>query len=720
MARIPVPDVTEIPQTSVNMRPFMADPGPGNPRVGPGGSTQAKAFQTSNAANIGPPEPAGLRAPPSGTPVKDALAGAARNPSEGLRAAGEATGQAGAKYAGQAAEGLGAAGRATGRVLLGSSNSILSAAAATAGHGNAYFDKDMPLADKLRMGATDALATVGGAGGAIFGGGVGSVVPVAGTIAGAIAGGYGGERLGRKAGNFLFGGDEAQKRNGYDPERNLIDVASDGLHGKGADSFGKRSFGAGGGRGFVNPDTPGTPPSDLSGAGGGRGFVNPDTPGTPPALPDGTRGMNPNGVVTRNGNSFSGDNVKAGYNYAGAPGNAPAPLVDYNDGNGPVAQAPGATGGMPVAGSRGSGGLAGAGGIPSGGARNPIGVMPGMDMEAVNRGLASDRDLRLTKQGLADHGDGNFYTTGAGASGGAAPSSLSGSPYANPLGPRMDVTPPQSAFFQHTATARRGQDIQTAQAQADRGLRQQELAQIGGIAGMQNATTQRGQNMVMQGHVYTVDQGLRGHLAQRQFEMQKLQLEQGNKNREYEAGRGDAAFTQNQAAEKGLTEKFTAMAPTGADGKPDQSYVADQKTASQSYINGHIARLNAIPRDDPRWAQAQGTINQLRAKGPAALGDDDLQRINQSVQMRRANAEHGSIVNPFGGTAKDSTDPHDWDITGREKGLVQDQYVHRNGAKTPVGAVDRLNGGKFNLTGPQSSQYDALKTRTSQQEPGAR
>jgi hypothetical protein len=261
MAGIPGLDVEELPANRATMRQFMADPGPGNPRVGPGGSPQAQAFQTANAANIGPPEPAGLRTPPSGTPVRDALARAARDPSLGLRSAGEAVGQGAVKYGGQSAQMLRTAGQAVGKTLLGSSNSILSGAAATMGHGNAYFDKDMPMTDKLRMGATDALATAGGAGGAIFGGGVGSVVPVAGTLAGAVAGGYGGERLGRKAGNFLFGGDEAQKRNGYDPERNLVDVARDGLKGKGEDSFGVRSFGAGAGRGFdtsqiINPAQP--------------------------------------------------------------------------------------------------------------------------------------------------------------------------------------------------------------------------------------------------------------------------------------------------------------------------------------------------------------------------------------------------------------------------------------------------------------------------------
>lgn len=100
-------------------------------------------------------------------------------------------------------------------------------------HLAAYGDDEVPLSDKLRIGATD-LATAGGA--ALMGtvaGAAGNVfAPVAGTVAAlpfAVAGGTGGHNIG----NWLFGGDDALRRNKYNPDHGIVEAIEDLASGRG-------------------------------------------------------------------------------------------------------------------------------------------------------------------------------------------------------------------------------------------------------------------------------------------------------------------------------------------------------------------------------------------------------------------------------------------------------------------------------------------------------
>jgi hypothetical protein len=267
MARIPkipggLPEVTELPLETPNTagldKGLLAPTEPPRPLGATGPQYNRTSFQ-------GPAQPAGIRqgnvyspanplpAPPGApqTPVANALAAEAR--STGVRGAGEAAGGF-VKNAGVQAGGvIRQAGAQTAKAVAGNANAILSGAVATAAHGNAYFDPNVPISDKIRMGATDLAAGTGAALGTTFGAGFGSaLLPVAGTVAGGAAGAALGLKGGHAAGDFLFGGDAALERNGYSAKRNIIDVGGDLLRGKGGASFGERNFG-GRGAGFTDP-----------------------------------------------------------------------------------------------------------------------------------------------------------------------------------------------------------------------------------------------------------------------------------------------------------------------------------------------------------------------------------------------------------------------------------------------------------------------------------
>lgn len=252
--------------------------------------------------------------PGVGRRVADALRGAGTSVREAGTAVGESLTSAGQATRGMVAPVAKGALRATG--------ALAAPAMEIAPHAGFYTDKTVPFTDKLRVGATDALATLGGAGGALGGAIFGSAVaPVAGTIAGGVVGGVGGAKGARAVGNFVTGADDVLRRNGYNPDRDVIDVGSDLMNGKGRASFG------------TSAALPTAPPAQQRGdfpkawngrsyeidggslgstAGAGRGFVNPANVDPGASTPQGTKVVIPEGQITRDGNSFSGTNVRAG------------------------------------------------------------------------------------------------------------------------------------------------------------------------------------------------------------------------------------------------------------------------------------------------------------------------------------------------------------------------------------------------------------------------
>lgn len=516
----------------------------------PGAAEAARRFSTQPPM---PPQPTMRNAPPNAGPQQPLPESRPWSPADGtakppvaeptierIRGAGAATGQ-GIRTAGQATgEALKTAGRAAAQdVLRGGmrSTGVFSGISETAGHGNAYFDDNVPLTDKLRIGATDAVSavgsTLGAVGGGAFGAGVGSVVPVAGTVAGGVAGAVGGGYLGHKAGhgvgNFLFGGDDALVRNGYDPKRNIIDVAKSAASGEnGSTVFGRGNAAAGQGRGFINPPTaselPDFPPNSQGQPGG-------TVPGTGVPVP-----ANPAGTIRRSGNSYSGENIKFG-----------ADIDNPRNPNAGVTSLPAGPAGM------------------RGGYELPQSVTTGDGGSTVGQGPIGFGGGTLVDSLRAKH----FST-----------------PSASILTPGAGSMKPRDA--RHAASIAAEQAIATARMANERGLATMreggDMARANLSANVQrenNAATtnatMRGQDMTYQGHVLSVRQA-----------QAAAQRAQANTDREYMRATGNDAFTHGQQAIKDLHAEVSSMIPptVDRDGKtvPDTENAARYATAMQTMV----------------------------------------------------------------------------------------------------------------------------------------
>ena len=229
-------------------------------RVNPTGP--ASNFQSTGSADHFAPE----SAKPAGPSMKNPM-----NWGEGVRDATRATAQTVGKAAGVASGAVASGTKAVAKGVAGHGLALGNIVGATAAHGNAYFDGQVPFMDKLRIGATDATALAGGAVGGIVGGTLGAMTGPAAVVAapaGAIVGSGIGDVGGRWLGNKVFGGSDAQTRNGYDPVRSIIDVAKDSLrNGVSDDVFGRPMRPAGAGRGSVNPPLATSPQPAATGPG---------------------------------------------------------------------------------------------------------------------------------------------------------------------------------------------------------------------------------------------------------------------------------------------------------------------------------------------------------------------------------------------------------------------------------------------------------------------
>lgn len=496
----------------------------------------------------------GMAKPPVPEPMTERIRGAGAATGQGIRTAGQATGEA-----------LKTAGRAAAQdVLRGGmrSTGVLSGISETAGHGNAYFDDNVPLTDRLRIGATDAVSavgsTLGAVGGGAFGAGVGSVVPVAGTITGGVAGAVGGGYLGRKAGhgvgNFLFGGDDALVRNGYDPKRNIIDVAKSAVSGEdGSTIFGRGNAAAGQGRGFINPpmasELPDFPPNSQGQPGG-------TVPGAGVPMP-----ANPAGTIRRVGNSYSGENIGFG--------------ADIDN------------------------------------PRNPskgVTSLPG--------GAASMRGYELPQSVTTGDGGSTVGQGPLGFGGGTLVDSLRAKHFSTPsasiLTPGSGSMKPRDA--RHAAGLAAEQAIATARMANERGLATMreggDMARANLSANVQrenNAATtnatMRGQDMTYQGHVLSVRQA-----------QAAAQRAQANTDREYMRATGNDAFARKEGRDKQLTANLESINP-GQDGKPDQLAVAEQRRG----IDRSVARMGASgvhelsPLDEQRLLAGTKMLKTMQA-----------------------------------------------------------------------------------------------------------
>lgn len=194
--------------------------------------------------------------------------------------------------------------------------------------------------------------------------------------------------------------------------------------------------------------------------------------------------------------------------------------------------------------------------------------------------------------------------------------------------------------------------------------------------------------------------------------MYNAQREQGNADRTFGAGRVDAQNAQRkanleerQSADKAFTDKLATFNTSTVDGKPvvNNEAVAAHKMGITAYLADEVAKAEQAGRPD--------LAATLRSQGPAALSDQRLQQLLVSLSAKQANADNSSKWNPFRGARVDSDNPDQYAITGIEKNtLTPNMYIHANGARTPVGVLDNVDGSPLvNLTNAPTDRYNIIK-----------
>lgn len=571
MARIrpiPVGEATDLgAATAAKLVDNGFTPGPGNPNVPPGGSPQAQAFRASQQPFAGPPEPAGFRGvQPPGGGFADRINGVAgalndvntrqaaaiqgrvdaatqgvKNFTTGVKNVGGAVGNlAGAVYNNPLVR--------VGGGVLGGISSIGDANAA-----QAAFDQG----DNVQ-GVASGVRSVAGAS---------SMLPGAAGLPGVAY--MGGQLVGTgidKGLQTFQGGRDLRDRIGSlfasPEERFKVDQAN-----RFADSLKTNT-----------PFAPGSMPARPAAA-----------PAAPSALPDatlnddlraqrlqqaagalGNGATNTNGLVSRQGNSFSGKNIREGFNYEDGPGSRPS------------------TGAVSVVGNGGGYGF---------GPNSSLG--------------GSDAALAAARSAAADRGD---FSSVGGGSGAPTPGigGFGGSTLSSDLRAKTDASGGTIRDLMRVGMSAR-QAQQAVTADSDRAERARSTDIGAGVAtrgqDVGAATSRYGTDVGANVSIRGQDMTYAANKANNRLAVANAQREQANKDRDYQAGRRDADFAQRGAREQAVQRNIEAIAPVGSDGKPDANYVRSTRAA----LDRSAARLgvNGMHELSPRAEQQLLAAHQL-------------------------------------------------------------------------------------------------------------
>jgi hypothetical protein len=569
----------------------------------------------------------------------------------GLRSAGAATGDAIGSAGKFVGSNLGTAGKAVGK--LATSNLALAGAATVLPHTSFYGDSGVPFMDKARVGVRDAAETLGAVGGGIFGAGVGSRAGSVGALAGGLGGAVGGAHLGRWATGWT-GADDALRRGGYNPDANIIDTAT---------GVAKRMSN---GEGVVDALTHATGPTSGPGARGnfaGQGIptgtdlapseisapVNPqDQHLAAGAYGNGAgdpRGLsapapNPNGTITRDGNS-----------YTGAPG------IKY---------------GADIANPNGS----------IRGGRGTVTSMPNGDpgIEARTAAIeARNHELRLEMQHSGAPTPGVSGSMNPNSSGGEnidarnARMASTYTPFGNSGMRPRDLRHAQSVAAERSIAANRERgEMGRAQLSADTQLAA-NAQQIG--MGL------RGQDMQRQSSLEGHDVQREGHQLTAASNRARLGYEFGKDRRDFTAAQAERDRTATEASTKSWQSMAESRYRTrDGDGKdvPDHQKIAMFNTATDATIPSMIRILQQTGSPE-----AMKKAQDLSQRGRSALEPGDLEFIQKALEKREtARGAHGIL--PGTGNFVGSDDLTNYMTAGNDTGALGNRVdVSRNGTRTP-------------------------------------
>lgn len=249
---------------------------------------------------------------------------------------------------------------------------------------------------------------------------------------------------------------------------------------------------------------------------------------------------------------------------------------------------------------------------------------------------------------------------------------------------------------------------QAAGGQDPRAMIMRSLSRAGNLskAGMEVAQRVADNDVTLRGQQVSADvakaaQGVtrEGQVLSAANANARLKYDMGRDQRDFQAGRGDKAFEQGNAADKASNEMFERTFRTNVDGKdvPDTAKIAEYTRNVNSTLPDLQAALIATGKPE-----AIAKAKEIKERGMAALDKSDHERL-MALQAHRDRLQqtHGSV---FGSTHSQSAS-----LLGyRQKAgtnAKDGSVYYENGSKAPTKHLNFTEPGNFILP-------DWLKQRT--------
>lgn len=365
------------------------------------------------------------------------------------------------------------------------------------------------------------------------------------------------------------------------------------------------------------------------------GPTAPEAPTSAPAP------ANPNGVITRDGNSYSGGDIKFGADIRNPDGSA----------RNLVSDAPGKGFGVTSLGT-------------SEGRRQD--AMELQRLRTITPSVTTGDGGSTLGQGPVGMGGGGSLGAGGTAGFGPSLSTLSNSSmkprdirHAQDVAVQRDNNRANIEASARTASMREGGDMARANLSAD--VQRENNAQT-------NTTAQRGQDMTYGGHMLSVQQA-----------QAAAQRAQTNTDREYMRATGNDDFSRQSTAQADHDKWANTTFTTEVDGKtvPDVQKIGDFNNTAQATVGALVAQLRQSG-DPASIAKA----NKLAGQGLAGLDAEDRALMKQLYDRRERHVQTRG-AGPGSGSGPVSNNLFDYALTGRTKGLVQNTVQMRGGQSIP-------------------------------------
>ncbi len=165
-------------------------------------------------------------------------------------------------------------------------------------------------------------------------------------------------------------------------------------------------------------------------------------------------------------------------------------------------------------------------------------------------------------------------------------------------------------------------------------------------------------------------------LKERQFALDERRV--GLQGAEAGAKRDSEAFSQQQAAQKSITDRFAAQFRT-PEGKVDDARVAKFTTGVQTFLGNKQAELTSKVQAGTATKAEIKALENIQRRGVAALDEEDLTNIEMNLKRGERAQETAGLT---GGSFVQSNDPNAYGVKGRKTNLFGSDTIELNNGTT--------------------------------------